>query len=723
MTDFLKGVTVGADPDNDGDEDQDETERLSDLHTDSVAEYKKYEEAWAKNRKAWLEDAKFKALDQWPEKIKTARDKAGRPTLVVDKVNQYVRQVVNDGRQNRPEVKVSPTGNGAHPKAAEAFEGVIRGICNDSVAGEAFDTSLDHAVTGGFGWFRVITDYEHENTFNQKLLIRRIRNAMAVLIDPSFHMADGSDIKGAFVVDQVQKAEFERNWPKAKFVDWKSDGKKYSDGWISDDSVRVAERFYIIESLKPVHQLADGTVVPDDEYQVAVKELGEQNVPAITDTRQITQATVKWCRLSGAEVLEEKEWLGKYIPILGVFGNEIDLDGEVIYSGLIRAAKDAMRLYNFSRSAFAERVALTPKAPFVAAMGQVENHPEWEDANTENYSVLVYDAIDVNGNPVPPPQRQNPSDVPAGFAQDMQMSEHDIQASMGMYAANLGQQGNEKSGKAILARQHQGDIATFHFQDNQSRAICHLGRILVDLIPKIYDSKRVLRMLGQDGKASMIQHDPSQEQGVSEQGSTSIYNLGVGTFDVSVSSGPNYNTKRQEAADAQLQLAQSVPQMWQMAGDIMIRNMDWPGADAIADRWKLMLPPPILQAEAGQQQLPPEIQQAQKQIQDGQQQLTQAHQELTQQAQQVAQDQAANEASKAKLDAARKELNAEKQLLQSKYEELSAKLELQAMKSAQVVPAAMPQGPQDPAIMPDGAQPPPTLQQPPQAPQGAFFTP
>jgi hypothetical protein len=300
-----------------------------------------------------------------------------------------------------------------------------------------------------------------------------------------------------------------------------------------------------------------------------------------------------------------------------------------------------MRLYNFSRSAYAERVALTPKAPWVADVKAIEGYEgDWTDANVENQSVLRYNSTDEAGQPLPMPQRNNPSDIPAGFAQDMQLSEHDIQAALGMYSASLGERSNEKSGRAIMARQREGDTATFHFQDNLSRAIRYLGRILVDLIPKIYDSRRVVRILGEDGESKPAIVDPQISGATQKQGNTYIYNLNAGLYDVSVAAGPNYTTKRQEAADAMMQLAQGNPNLFPLIGDVMVRNMDWPGADAIADRLKLMLPPEIKQAEENDDESPEVValkQQAQQMLDQATQQIQAAEQGIQERDQAIAQ--------------------------------------------------------------------------------------
>jgi hypothetical protein len=667
---------------------------------------------WMDNRKAWLEDAKFRRGDQWPEKIKKLREDDNRPVVVVDKLEQYVRQVVNDGRQNRPGVKVRPEGNGAHADVAEVYEDLIRGICTRSNADEAFDTALDHAAGNGYGFFRVIADYLHPGGFTQELKVLRVRNPRSVMIDPFFQAADGSDARFGFVEEDVPKDDFKRLYPDAKFTDWVTDNERFGEGWLTDKSVRVCEYWYRVEKEELVHLLEDSNEMTDDEYQLAIKN-GVKDMPAIEDSRKLTTYSVKFCRLTGAEILEQKDGFSQFIPLMLVMGNESDIDGKVTFSGLIRPAKDAQRLYNYSRAAYAERVSLTPKSPFVATIEQIEGHEEiWEGANTQNRAVLPYNHVDG----VAPPQRQPASDIPEGFARDMQLSEHDIQGSMGMYNSSLGEKSNEKSGKAIMARQREGDTGTFHYPDNLNRAIRYMGRVLVDAAPNVYDGTRILYLVGEDGTHKTAQADPKIEGPVQQDlAGEKIYNISIGRYGVDVASGPSYTTKRQEALEAGMQLAQANPQMWGLIGDIIVRNADWPGADEISKRLKAMLPPQIQQMEQSNAQLPPEVMQAMQQVQQGQQQLSQAHDQLMQIQQQLQQEKGETEAEKAKLDAARQELQSQQKLLQSKYEELSAKLELSAMKLGLVVPPQMPPGKEEPAIDPQNQQP--------QPPPGGFFTP
>jgi hypothetical protein len=588
--------------------------------------YAKALEYWSDDREAAKDDIEFRAGKQWPDSIVAKREQDKRPVLVLDKLNQYVRQIVNDGRQNRPSIKVRPVDSNADMATAEVFQGIIRHIEDRSGADTAYDTALDNAATCGFGFFHVTTEYAGDNTFDQEICIERIRNPLSVIIDPNVKKADASDMKFAFIVEELDKDDFKATYPDKYPEDF--DSVDYGD-WYGD-RVRVARYWHIEEENQQLHLLRDGKVISDENLKMLEAE-GISVTAEIAETRNIPKKTVKTCLMSGKEYLEEPTvWPGKYIPILAVWGNEIDIEGKVTHSGIIRPGKDPQRLYNYSRSAFAERVALTPKAPWVAAEGQVEDYAdEWETANVENHSVLRYKPVSLNGQPVAPPMRQTASDVPVGFAQDMQISERDIQASLGMYSASIGAPSNERSGKAIQARQREGDVGTFHYHDNLNRAIRHCGRILVDLIPRIYDSNRVVRILGYDGSTSEATLDPTVPTASAMNGVQSVYNLGVGTYDVTISTGPSYSTLRQEAAASMIEMTQANPQLMGIIGDLMVKNMDWPGAEEISERLKLTLPPEIQQAEMQKKQkgMPPEMQQIVTQFEQAMQQKDQQLQE------------------------------------------------------------------------------------------------
>lgn len=603
-------------------------EKASDPLHEMRERFKVAAEYWDDDRKAALDDIKFRKGEQWPEDVLSQRERDKRPCLTVDKLNQYVRQIVNDGRQNRPSIKVRPVDSGADMATAEIFAGIVKHIEEASGADAAYDTALDSAATGGFGFFTVDTKYTGEETFDQDLVIERVRNPLSVIIDPSAQQADASDMMYAFVIDQMDKDVFEAKYPNKIPTDWETE-ENYHE-WFGE-TVRVARYWEVVEEDRTLYQMMDGSVVSKARLD-ELRDAGIEVDSLIKQERNIPVRKVMHSLVSGKEYLEEpREWIGKYIPICVVWGNELDIEGKVTHSGIIRPAKDAQRLYNYSRTAFAERVALTPKAPWLAAEGQIEDYPEWETANSEPHAVLRYRPTSLSGQPVSPPSRISPSDIPAGFQQDMQISEHDIQGAIGMYSASLGAPSNERSGKAIVARQKEGDTGTFHYHDNLNRAIRHCGRILVDLIPKVYDTNRVVRIMGYDGSVSEANLNADIPSASQKIGLKMMYNLGVGTYDVSITTGPSYTSLRTEAAESMVTLIQAHPELMNVMGDLLVKNLDWPGADEISKRLHMILPPEILQAEqkAKMDQMPPEMQQAIEQFEQAIQQKDQMMAEAT----------------------------------------------------------------------------------------------
>lgn len=571
-------------------------------------------------RKEALDDLEFRAGDQWPAEIKRQRYQDQRPCLTINQIPQFIRQITNDQRQNRPSIQINPVDSEADVDTAEVLEGMVRHIEYDSGADAAYDTAFQAAVTGGFGYFRINTAYTDPMSFEQDIKILRVRNAFTIYFDPSCKEPDYSDAMWAFVVETLSKEEFKDQYPDATLSamdEWSSTG----DGWIGEDECRVAEYFYREVKQKTLYELEDGTV---SDVLPEGKKPGKK--------RQTQIYSVKWVKMVGDEVLEETDWPGKWIPIIPVLGDELDVDGKRILEGIVRQAKDPQRQYNFMSSATTETIALAPKSPFIAAAGQIENfEADWQKANIANLSVLQYNPIDLNGHPVPPPQRQTVNPAIEATTNAMMQSSQDLKAVTGIYQAALGAQGNETSGKGILARQQQSHGANFHFVDNLSRSLRHAGRIIVDLIPHIYDTARTMRIIGEDGTQSTVQlqpggHQQSPQQQEMAQAVKKVFDVTVGRYDVTVSTGPSYQTKRQEAVASQMQLVSSFPQIMPVAGDIMVRNMDWPGAQEIADRMQKMLPPQLQENEG---QLPPQVQQHVAQLTQQNQQLTQALQTTT----------------------------------------------------------------------------------------------
>ena len=602
--------------------------------------------AYSETREDELDDLRFYGGSpdnqwQWPADVLATRGAVqgqtinARPCLTVNKLPEHVHQVTNDQRQNRPSIKVIPVDDNADVEVAEVFNGMIRHIQYISDADVAYDTACENQVAFGEGYIRVLTDYCDDDTFDQDIKIGRVRNSFSVYMDPLIQDPCGSDAKWCFVTEDITREEYDRLYPNASPISTLETlgvGDQSISQWINENTVRIAEYFYIdydraTLNLYPGNVTAfEGT--PEDKQ---LKALYGKPLKSRESDRQ----KVKWCKINGYEILEEREWAGKHIPIVRVVGNEFEVEGRIYISGLVRNAKDAQRMYNYWVSQEAEMLALAPKAPFIGYGGQFEGYEnQWKTANTQNWPYLEVnpDVTDGQGGVLPLPQRAQPPMASSGLLQAKAGASEDIKSATGQYNASLGMTSNERSGKAILARQKQGDTGTYHFVDNLGRAIRHVGRIIVDLIPKIYDTQRIARIIGEDGEVTHAKINPDQAEPmrkiVDQAGVVieKIYNPGVGKYDVMVQTGPGYATKRQEALDAMSQLLQGNPQLWAVAGDLFVKNMDWPGAQEMAKRFAKTIDPKIL--EDGDKS--PELQAAEMQMQAMGQELDQLHQMLQQ---------------------------------------------------------------------------------------------
>ena len=586
------------------------------------ARFKQAMDATAISRQSELDDLRFAAGSpdngwQWPDNIRLGRQNdvnGARPCLTMNKLPQHIRQVTNDQRQNRPAIRVIPVDDKADVEVANVFNGIIRHIEVNSDADVAYDTACENQVTIGEGYFRVYTDYCNERSFDQDLKIGRIRSSFSVYMDPTIQDPCGSDQQWCFITRTLSVDEFKTEYPKANVVgiDVQGIGDDLMQ-WFVDDTIRIAE-YYTYESVdKKIYLWRTGEVTMEGDPLPMGIIIGEKPVKERTTTIR----TVKWAKINGAEILEQEDGVGRFIPVIRVVGNEYDVNGQIVVSGIVRNAKDAQRMYNYWTSNEAEMIALAPRAPFVVAAGQIEGfEAKWGSANTTNYPYLEYNPISEEGVAVPPPQRVLPPMPSAGILQAKAGAADDIKSTTGQYDASLGAKSNETSGVAIANRQRESDTGTFHYIDNLSRAIRQCGRILIDLIPKIYDTKRIARIIGEDGETDRVMIDPEQETPYEkvEDGNAimKIYNPSIGTYDVVVTVGPGFNSRRQEALEAMSMLVQSNPALWQVIGDLLVKNMDWPGAQEMAERIKRTIPPELL-ADADES---PELRQAMQLIEE-----------------------------------------------------------------------------------------------------------
>jgi DNA-binding transcriptional MerR regulator len=577
-------------------------------------------EHWHDNFETAKEDLRFARLEeQWPADgpgSKRQRELAGRPCETFNKLPAFVRQVVNDARQNKPQIKVHPQDSGADPRTADIINGLIRNIEVTSDADVAYDTAIECAVDRGFGYYRINTRYTCEDTFDQDIVFERVANPLTVYGDPNSTAADSSDWNEAFIVSTMTKEEFKAEYPDAELVDWESDFKDAKD-WLDGENVLVAE-WWSREKVKgQIVALATGEIVKVEQLASLgpVQTVGQ---PREVETYKVTQRI-----MSGAEILKEVNWAGKYIPIVPVYGDEvIDEHGKRHFLSLIRPAKGAQRMYNYMRNTGIELLALQPKVPFIGEEGAFDADPNWDKVNDQSIPYLEH------AKGTQRPERQPPPQGSQAVLQEALTASDDMKAIIGIYDASLGARSNETSGVAINARQREGDVSTFHFIDNLQRAIRHGGRILLDLIPKVYSTARVIRVLGEDLQPQTAQIAPTGQPVTEERGPDGslmhIYDITAGKYDLTVSSGPSFTTRREEMQQAITEIIQAAPVVAPVMIPELVKQMDFPNADRIAQQLEALNPANQqsqqnqLQAAVGQVQ-----QQAGQQIQELQQKLAQ----------------------------------------------------------------------------------------------------
>lgn len=555
----------------------------------------------SENRAEAKDDLEFlEGSGQWPAMIKAMRQAEGRPCLTINTLPAMLHQVTNDLRQNRPSIKVHPVDDGADVKTAEVMQGLIRHIEYDSNAQVATITAAAGAAANGFGYWMILPDYESDTSFDQVLRFHRIRNPFTVYPGPH-QEPDGSDMMRCLIVDDMPRPDFIRQYPKATATANSLPGGigNRAPGWTTDLTVRVGMYFRIECKPAKLCLWSDGTTGYKDELPDMPEGV------TLLKERDSERRKLMVYKITGEEVLERTEIMCNWIPVFPVYGDELDINGKVYRSGLIRHAKDPARMYNFWMTSATEEVSLRPKTPYIGAEGQFEGYEdEWGSANRVSHAYLQYKPVDLNGTLAPPPQRQPMADVPAGVLAMAAHARDNIKATSGLFDASLGARGSATSGKQELAQQREGDTAQYHYADNLKITQRHAGRCMLWMIPYYYDAPRVIRILGEDEQPQHVKINEPFETGKvdpeTQAVETALHDLTVGKYDCTITSGPSYTTMRQEAAESMISVSQSFPELWKIAGDKMVSAMDWPGADGIAQRIARTIPPEIRGDEDGE---------------------------------------------------------------------------------------------------------------------------
>lgn len=603
--------------------------------------FQQCEEWESRARKLFVEDIKFDAADsdngyQWPNDIRRYRDLDERPCLTINKTRQHNLQIINDAKQNKPSCKVRPVGNGATYEAAQVFEGIFRHIEYISNAQVAYDTATGFQVRGGIGYWRVVTDYLGNDNFDQEIFIRRIKDPTSVYLDPDINEVDGSDARFGFIFDDMPLDEFYSAYPEYRHLSAKT-ALGNSEGWLDKDHIRVAEYYRRTENEDQLVSFTDPRTgqpqllkrgqIPDEIFDYVIDNPSSKS-------RAVKTWKVEWFLIIGEEIAEKRDWAGEYIPIVRVIGEETIIEGNLDRKGHTRAMRDPQRMYNYWSSSAVEHVALQSKTPYIADARAIENlETYWETANTTNHSVLPFNGVDDDGQPIAAPQRAQPPVMAMAYVQGMQIAQNEMSMASGQYESTFGEKSNETSGVAIEQRQRRGDNATYHFIDNLAIGIRFTGKILLDLIPKIYDTPRILRIIGEDGEESHVQLDPQAQAAYQETQQAhmqemtaqvnAIFNPNCGRYDVEADIGPAYATRRQEAFAAITQIMKEAPGTVPIIGDLLFKAADFPMAEEIAERLERMVP-----AQAKGEGINPAVSQLQQQLQHMQGLLANMTQEL-----------------------------------------------------------------------------------------------
>lgn len=525
------------------------------------------------NRVTALEDLEFTydvGDGQWDPTAKADRAAKRRPCLTHNKVRKFVAQVANRQRMNRLAMDTVPVDDLADKEIALLFDGHLRQIENQSDADVIYATQGEKALAGGWGYWRILTKFA-DDSFEQEIYIEGIDNQFSVHLDPEGNYG--------FIRKPLLEAEFKEQYPNAEPTDFdqSSFGEDYGL-WFEGERVYIAEYFKKVSYTKTIAQvLRPNEVTPivvELTDKITEEELKSKGY-TVVKTRSFKSKKVKWYKITGHDILEEEDWVGNEIPIIEVKGDEVDISGKKYKRSLIRDARGPQILYNFSVTSLAEKISAVPKAPYLVTPDMIKGHEDmWDDANIENYPYLV-----VNETQMGMPKREQGAMLDSGFTGLLNIGDNDIKDTMGLYSSFSGEPSNERSGKAINARRQGSETGTFHFADNLARAILETARQIIYMIPRVYDTERTIRILGEDGTAETM---VTINQKVNINGEDIIINdLTIGKYDVREGIKA-WSTRRQEALGGMTEAMQYAPSLAHIIAPLLFKYQDWPGAEEIA---------------------------------------------------------------------------------------------------------------------------------------------
>lgn len=541
-------------------------------------------EAEKENRWAAKADLEFREGAQWDKQPYTTAEAMNQPEMTINLTDALVRRVVNNIKNQRPRGKCHPVGDGADIKKAALINGIGRHVENRSDAGLAYDIGAEMAVTMGWGYWRLLVEYVAPKSFRKDLRVVAIRNPFSVYMDPAAMTPTAQDADWALITLKIKRTEYKRLYPRMDNIEWHDTGRSDDRDWEDREEIRLAEYFRIRETADTLYQLRDAE---GREYTRWSDELpSEESLAAarieIVDERESARRVVEWFRLNGTRVVDRETLPGTFIPIIRCEGNAVDIDGRIKRRGMVRSMQDPARMINYGETAKIKRLGLAPQAPWIAAEGQLEGHPEWTDSNNTAHPVLIYKPITLPsalGGEImlPPPQRQPPAQIEQGFSDLVMGMRANLAAVAGMeHQPAVDTQGEVISGAAIRRRQQMSDQSHSQYYDNQVLAIAHTWRIMLEYVPHVLTVGQMQRIIGDDGSPEMIQISEELKR-----------DLMIGTYDVVMDTGPGYETKREEGAEALMGLLR-VPSLAQLVtqvgADLIFRSLDHPYMQELADR-------------------------------------------------------------------------------------------------------------------------------------------
>lgn len=589
---------------------------------EALKRYKRASEWTANFRQRFVNDIKFRHGDanngyQWPNMIKRSRDVDQKPCLTINMIRQHNLQIVNQAKQNKSSVKIVSMGGGSSQESAGIFKSLVKHTEYISNAQSAYSTALEFAVDGGLGWWRLVTDYVDNNSDDQEAYIRRVPDPLAVFSDPDAVEKDKSDMNWLLYFDLIPTADFDEMYPRLKGLIGDAPlgiGSMANDSWSIPDHIRVCEYFRKVQKDDTLVRFIDP--MTGERKSILKSQLPKNLVKIVLDdpmtvTRLVKETTVEWKLIAGERVVDETEWMGSYIPFIPVIGEETLIDGQYDCKGHTRNLMDAQRMYNYNASAQTEFVALQSKTPWIASAKAIEEYESmWNTANLDNHSVLIWNDVD-DDNPdreIKPPFRQEPPSAAPAYQAGMETAFNQMMMASGQWQNQMGMGGNERTGKAISERQQQSDTSVFHFQDNYEMSLRLQGKMLIDLYPRIFDTRRILALLADDGTEFDLLIDPAARQAFqimsNHRGEVvqRVLNPRVGKYEVGAEVGPAYGTKRAESVDAMNLILSQNPGLTGIIGDLLLDSMDFDKAQEAARRMKRMVPPIALGQGPSQQE-------------------------------------------------------------------------------------------------------------------------